>query len=60
MNASRLPLAESTEELMYGPSAYRAAVMHVKSRVDSKDLVISMGDAFPPQMPLLKDGLGAY
>ncbi len=44
----------------YAPSAYRAAVMRVKSRVDSKDLVISMGDAFPPQMPLLKDGLSDY
>lgn len=44
----------------YAPAAYRAAVMRVKSRVDSKDLVISMGDAFPPQMPLLKDGLSDY
>ncbi|MFP3558536.1 sugar-binding protein [Paraburkholderia sp. SIMBA_049] len=44
----------------YAPAAYRAAIMRVKSRVDSKDLVISMGDAFPPQMPLLKDGLSDY
>ena len=44
----------------YAPSAYRAAVTRVKARVDSKDLVISMGDAFPPQMPLLRDGLSDY
>jgi ribose transport system substrate-binding protein len=44
----------------YAPAAYRAAVGRVKDRVDSKDLVISFGDAFAPQMPLLKDGLSHY
>jgi ribose transport system substrate-binding protein len=44
----------------YAPAAYRAAVERVKSRVDSKDLVISFGDAFPPQLPLLKAGLSDY
>lgn len=44
----------------YAPAAYRAAVGRVKDRVDSKDLVISFGDAFAPQLPLLKDGLSHY
>ncbi len=44
----------------YAPAAYRAAVGRVKDRVDSKDLVISFGDAFAPQLPLLKDGLSDY
>jgi ribose transport system substrate-binding protein len=44
----------------YAPSAYRQAVGRVKDRVDSKDLVISFGDAFAPQLPLLKDGLAHY
>lgn len=44
----------------YAPSAYRTAIGRVKQRVDSKDLVISFGDAFAPQMPLLKEGLSHY
>jgi len=44
----------------YAPAAYRRAIGRVKDRVDSKDLVISFGDAFAPQMPLLKDGLSHY
>ena len=44
----------------YAPAAYRAAVSRVKDRVDSKDLVISFGDAFAPQLPLLKEGLSHY
>lgn len=44
----------------YAPAAYRAAVGRVKDRVESKDLVISFGDAFAPQLPLLKDGLSHY
>ncbi len=44
----------------YAPAAYRAAIGRVKARVDSKDLVISFGDAFAPQMPLLKEGLSDY
>ena len=44
----------------YAPAAYRAAVMRVKARVDSKSLVISFGDAFAPQIPLLRDGLSHY
>ncbi|WP_454854998.1 sugar-binding protein [Rhizobium binxianense] len=44
----------------YAPAAYRKAIGRVKDRVDSKDLVISFGDAFAPQMPLLKEGLSHY
>jgi len=44
----------------YAPAAYRAAVERVKDRVDAKDLVISFGDAFAPQLPLLKAGLSHY
>ena len=44
----------------YAPAAYRAAIGRVKDRVDSKDLVISFGDAFAPQLPLLKEGLSDY
>lgn len=44
----------------YAPAAYRAAIGKVKDRVDSGDFVISFGDAFAPQMPLLKDGLSHY
>lgn len=44
----------------YAPAAYRAAVERVKDRVDSNELVISFGDAFAPQLPLLKDGLAQY
>lgn len=41
----------------YAPQAYTTAVNRVRERVDSKDLYISMGDTFAPQMPLLKQGL---
>jgi ribose transport system substrate-binding protein len=44
----------------YAPAAYKQAVMLQKARVDSKDLVISFGDNFAPQMPLLKAGLSHY
>lgn len=44
----------------YAPAAYRAAVGRVKDRVDAKDLVISFGDAFAPQLPLLKEGFSHY
>jgi ribose transport system substrate-binding protein len=44
----------------YAPAAYRKAVERVKARVDAKELVISFGDAFAPQLPLLKDGLSHY
>ena len=44
----------------YAPAAYRAAIGRVKKRVDAKDLVISFGDAFAPQLPLLKEGLSHY
>lgn len=44
----------------YAPAAYRAAVERIKDRVDAKELVISFGDAFAPQLPLLKDGLSHY
>jgi ribose transport system substrate-binding protein len=44
----------------YAPQAYRTAVAIQAGRVASKDLVISFGDNFEPQMPLLKDGLSHY
>jgi ribose transport system substrate-binding protein len=44
----------------YAPQAYRTAVAIQADRVKSKDLVISFGDNFAPQMPLLKDGLSHY
>ncbi len=44
----------------YAPQAYRQAVELQKQRVASKDLVISFGDNFEPQMPLLKAGLSHY
>ena len=44
----------------YAPSAYRAAIGRVKDRVMAKSLVISFGDAFAPQLPLLKEGLSHY
>jgi ribose transport system substrate-binding protein len=44
----------------YAPQAYTQAVMTQKSRLDAKDLVISMGDNFAPQMPLLKAGLSNW
>jgi ribose transport system substrate-binding protein len=44
----------------YAPQAYRTAVGIQGERVKTKDLVISFGDNFEPQMPLLKDGLSHY
>lgn len=44
----------------YAPDAYRRAIGRVKDRVDTKDLVVSFGDAFAPQLPLLKEGLSHY
>jgi ribose transport system substrate-binding protein len=44
----------------YAPEAYKQAVALQKDRVASKDLVISFGDNFPPQMPLLKAGLSHF
>lgn len=44
----------------YAPAAYRAAIERVKDRVDANELIISFGDAFEPQLPLLKDGLSHY
>ena len=44
----------------YAPEAYRRAVDLQKDRVASKDLVISFGDNFEPQMPLLKAGLSHF
>ena len=44
----------------YAPEAYKQAVALQKDRVASKDLVISFGDNFPPQMPLLKAGLSQF
>jgi ribose transport system substrate-binding protein len=44
----------------YAPQAYRTAVAIQADRVKNKDLVISFGDNFEPQMPLLKDGLSHY
>ena len=44
----------------YAPEAYKQAVELQKDRVASKDLIISFGDNFPPQMPLLKAGLSHF
>jgi ribose transport system substrate-binding protein len=44
----------------YAPEAYRRAVELQKDRVASKDLVISFGDNFEPQMPLLKANLSHF
>ena len=44
----------------YAPEAYKKAVELQKDRVASKDLVISFGDNFAPQMPLLKAGLSHF
>ena len=44
----------------YAPAAYKQAVELQKDRVASRDLVISFGDNFPPQMPLLKAGLSHF
>jgi ribose transport system substrate-binding protein len=44
----------------YAPEAYKQAVELQKDRVANKDLVISFGDNFPPQMPLLKAGLSHF
>jgi len=44
----------------YAPEAYKKAVDLQKARADSKELVISFGDNFEPQMPLLKSGYSHY
>jgi len=44
----------------YAPEAYKKAVELQKDRVASRDLVISFGDNFAPQMPLLKAGLSHF
>jgi ribose transport system substrate-binding protein len=44
----------------YAPAAYKQAIDLQKSRADSKDLVISFGDNFEPQMPLLKAGYSHF
>lgn len=44
----------------YAPQAYRTGIAIQADRVKSKDLVISFGDNFEPQMPLLKEGLSHY
>jgi ribose transport system substrate-binding protein len=44
----------------YAPEAYKQAVELQKDRVAKKDLVISFGDNFAPQMPLLKAGLSHF
>lgn len=40
----------------FGPEAYKANCSTMKSRVDSKDLIIIAGDTLPPQMDALKAG----
>jgi ribose transport system substrate-binding protein len=40
----------------FGPEAYAATCQQLKSRLDSKDLVIVAGDTLPPQMDALKNG----
>lgn len=44
----------------YAPQAYRTSVAIQADRAASMDLVLSIGDNFEPQMPLLKDGLSHY
>jgi ribose transport system substrate-binding protein len=44
----------------YAPEAYKKAIDLQKARADSKELVISFGDNFEPQMPLLKTGYSHY
>ena len=44
----------------YAPQAYKQAIDLQKARADSKDLVISFGDNFAPQMPLLKAGYSHF
>jgi ribose transport system substrate-binding protein len=44
----------------YAPEAYKRAVDQQKARVDSKELIISFGDNFAPQMPLLKAGYSDF
>jgi ribose transport system substrate-binding protein len=40
----------------FGPEAYSATCQQLKSRLDSKELVIVAGDTLPPQMDALKNG----
>lgn len=44
----------------YAPQAYRQAVDTQRARVDAKELVLSFGDNFAPQMPLLRDGYSHF
>jgi ribose transport system substrate-binding protein len=40
----------------FGPEAYKANCATLKSRIDSKELVVIAGDTLPPQMEALKAG----
>jgi len=44
----------------YAPQAYKQAMEPLKTRLDSKDLVVVFGDNFGPQLPLLAEGLSHY
>ena len=44
----------------YAPQAYKQAVDSQRARVDAKELVLSFGDNFAPQMPLLKTGYSHF
>lgn len=44
----------------YAPQAYKQAVDAQRARVDAKELVLSFGDNFAPQMPLLKAGYSHF
>ncbi len=44
----------------YAPQAYKQAVDSQRARVDAKELVLSFGDNFAPQMPLLKNGYSHF
>ena len=40
----------------FGPEAYAANCKQIKSRLDSKELIVIAGDTLPPQMAALKAG----
>ena len=40
----------------FGPEAYKGSCTNLKSRIDSKELVLIAGDTLPPQMDALKAG----
>lgn len=40
----------------FGPEAYAANLSQVKSKLDSKELIVIAGDTLPPQMDALKAG----